>query len=54
MLSDILVLEPGFSSASGESVVHGFYVGENPPRVLTLDLTFDTNPEEVRLVFLLE
>lgn len=45
--SDALVYEPGFSSVSGSSVVHGFYVGDNPPRVLTLDLTFDKHPEEV-------
>ncbi|KAL7532392.1 hypothetical protein ACHAXR_004604, partial [Thalassiosira sp. AJA248-18] len=45
--SDALVYEPGFSSVSGSSVVHGFYVGDNPPRVLTLDLTFDRHPEEL-------
>ena len=39
--SDALVYEPGFSSVLGGSVVHGFYVGDNPPRVLTLDLVFD-------------
>lgn len=45
--SNALVYEPGFSSVSGGSVVHGFYVGDNPPRVLTLDLTFDKNPESL-------
>jgi len=45
--SDALVYEPGFSSVSGASVVHGFYVGDTPPRVLTLDLTFDRKPESL-------
>ncbi|KAL7545086.1 hypothetical protein ACHAWF_008447 [Thalassiosira exigua] len=45
--SDALVHEPGFSSVSGGSVVHGFYVGDSPPRVLTLELTFDKNPEDL-------
>lgn len=45
--SSALVYEPGFSRVSGASVVHGFYVGDNPPRVLTLELTFDRNPEEL-------
>ncbi len=45
--SDTLVLEPGFSSISGPSVNHGFYVGDDPPMTLTLDLEFDTFPEEV-------
>lgn len=45
--SDALVYEPGFSSVSGGSVVHGFYVGDSPERVLTLDLTFDRNPESL-------
>lgn len=45
--SDALVSEPGFSKVSGRSVVHGFYVGDNPPRVLTLDLTFDSNPPDL-------
>mmetsp|Transcript_34875 Transcript_34875/g.74362 ORF Transcript_34875/g.74362 Transcript_34875/m.74362 type:complete len:580 (+) Transcript_34875:1409-3148(+) len=43
--SDALVYEPGFTSVSGGSVVHGFYVGDDPPRVLTLELKFDRNPE---------
>ena len=45
--SDTLVLEPGFSSISGSSVVHGFYVGDDPPLTLTLDIEFDSHPEEV-------
>jgi len=45
--SDALVYEPGFSSVSGGSVVHGFYVGDSPSRVLTLELTFDRNPESL-------
>lgn len=43
--SDALVWEPGFTAVSGFAVEHGFYVGEDPPRVLTLDLTFDRRPE---------
>eukprot|EP00804_Cyclotella_cryptica_P004259 CCRYP_013466-RB/>CCRYP_013466-RB protein AED:0.27 eAED:0.27 QI:0/0/0/1/1/0.5/2/0/378 len=47
VMSDVLVLEPGFSSVSGKSVTHGFYVGSSPSRILTLDLKFDNHPEEV-------
>ena len=47
--SDALVYEPGFSSVSGSSVVHGFYVGDTPPSMLTLDLVFDAHPAEVCL-----
>mmetsp|Transcript_14259 Transcript_14259/g.29382 ORF Transcript_14259/g.29382 Transcript_14259/m.29382 type:complete len:928 (+) Transcript_14259:134-2917(+) len=45
--ADTLVLEPGFSSISGPSVDHGFYVGDDPPMTLTLDLEFDAFPEEL-------
>ena len=45
--TDTLLYEPGFSAVSGSSVSHGFYVGDNPPRELTLDLKFDSNPEHV-------
>lgn len=45
--SDAIVYEPGFTAVSGGAVVHGFYAGDNPPRVLTLDLTFDTNPQDL-------
>mmetsp|Transcript_5200 Transcript_5200/g.13019 ORF Transcript_5200/g.13019 Transcript_5200/m.13019 type:complete len:1009 (+) Transcript_5200:105-3131(+) len=45
--ADALVHEPGFSSVSGNNVVHGFYVGDSPPRELTLDLTFDQNPDDL-------
>jgi len=48
--SDAIVYEPGFTAVSGGAVVHGFYAGDNPPRVLTLDLTFDTNPQDVRFM----
>ncbi|KAL7504066.1 hypothetical protein ACHAXN_002079 [Cyclotella atomus] len=47
IMNDVLVLEPGFTSVSGRSVSHGFYVGSNPERTLTLDLNFDDKPEEV-------
>jgi len=47
VLSDALVYEPGFSSISGASVTHGFFVGDSPPRELTLYLSFDNKPEEV-------
>ena len=47
VLSDALVYEPGFSSISGASVTHGFFVGDAPPRELTLYLSFDNKPEEV-------
>lgn len=43
---DLLVFEPGFSSKSQDSVSHGFYVGDNPPNVLTLDVKFDSNPTQ--------
>jgi hypothetical protein len=47
---DLLVLEPGFSSKSQDSVSHGFYVGDNPPNVLTLDIKFDSNPVDLAWV----
>jgi hypothetical protein len=46
-MADVLVLEPGFSSVSGNSVGHGFYVGSSPERTLTLDLQFDNSPDEL-------
>lgn len=48
VMNDVLVLEPGFSSVSGKSLTHGFYVGSSPPRILTLELKFDNHPDEVR------
>ena len=42
-----LVHEPGFSQKSGSEVRHAFYVGDNPPNYLTLQLDFDPYPEEV-------
>jgi hypothetical protein len=45
--SDLLVFEPGFTSKSQDSVTHGFYVGDDPPKVLTLDIKFDSNPEQL-------
>ncbi|KAL7520974.1 hypothetical protein ACHAWX_005661 [Stephanocyclus meneghinianus] len=48
VMNDVLVLEPGFSSVSGKSLTHGFYVGSSPPRILTLELEFDNHPDEVR------
>ena len=42
-----LVYEPGFSKVSGSAVAHGFYVGDNPPRELTLELKFDANPGDL-------
>ena len=47
IMNDVLVLEPGFTSVSGRSVSHGFYVGSNPERTLTLELDFDDKPEEL-------
>jgi len=44
--ADLLVLEPGFSSKSKDSVSHGFYAGDNPANVLTLDVKFDSNPTQ--------
>ncbi len=44
--ADLLVFEPGFSSKSQDSVSHGFYVGDNPPNLLTLDIKFDSNPTQ--------
>ena len=44
--SNLLVYEPGFSSKSRESVSHGFYIGDSPPEVLTLDIKFDGKPRE--------
>lgn len=44
--ADLLVQEPGFSSTSQDSVSHGFYVGDNPSNVLTLDIKFDSNPQD--------
>jgi len=44
--TDLLVHEPGFSSKSKGSVTHGFYVGDNPPNVLTLDVKLDGNPTQ--------
>lgn len=45
--SNLLLFEPGFSSKSKGSVTHGFYVGSNPPNVLTLDIKFDSNPNQL-------
>jgi len=45
--SDALVWEPGFTEVSGFSVDHGFYVGDDPQRYLTLDLIFDRRPESL-------
>ena len=45
--SNTLVYEPGFSYVSGRSVIHGFYVGDTPPRTLKLDLTFDSSPQDL-------
>lgn len=45
--SNLLLFEPGFSSKSKGSVTHGFYVGRNPPNVLTLDIKFDSNPNQL-------
>lgn len=45
--ADLLVLEPGFSSKSRDSVSHGLYVGDSPPNVLTLDIKFDSNPDQL-------
>ena len=47
IMKDVLVLEPGFTQMSGKSVSHGFYVGSNPERTLTLKLDFDENPDEM-------
>lgn len=47
IMNDVLVLEPGFTSVSGRSVSHGFYVGDIPERTLTLELDFDDNPEDM-------
>lgn len=47
IMNDVLVLEPGFTSISGKSVSHGFYVGSNPERTLTLDIDFDDKPGEL-------
>lgn len=44
--ADLLVFEPGFSSKSKDSVSHGFYVGDKPPNILTLDVKFDSNPTQ--------
>ena len=44
--TDLLVEEPGFSSKSQGSVSHGFYVGDFPPNVLTLDIKLDGNPTQ--------
>jgi len=48
--SNLLLFEPGFSSKSKGSVTHGFYVGSNPPNVLTLDIKFDSNPNQLALI----
>ena len=55
VLSDALVYEPGFSSISGASVTHGFFVGDNPPRELTLYLVslFDFACLSCALLYLL-
>lgn len=42
-----LVKEPGFTSVSGMSVNHGFYVGSSPAQFLTLNFAFDYFAHEV-------
>ena len=42
-----LMKEPGFTSVSGTSVSHGFYVGSSPEQFLTLRFKFDYFAHEV-------